>query len=222
MLLRYTQQGDLNVLKAFINLNYAPLVDDTPNVEWASVYHPKSGDTVQIVAARHGHQVVLQWIKEDLGLNLEQSNFGGKHPLHEAAQNGHLDCVRYVLSQGAHVDCLKQADWTPLMLACTKLSLAVIHELVEGGAKLGLKNKDGWTCFHIAVREGDVGIVNYLLNVDPYIWDTVSKNGRTPLHTAALHGRLAVTKVHNIICPNNIWLFMSGILVHHYVPDLGF
>ena len=33
-------------------------------------------------------------------------------------------------------------------------------------------------------REGQVDILNYLLDCVPDLWNTVSNNGRTPLHTA--------------------------------------
>jgi ankyrin repeat protein len=38
------------------------------------------------------------------------------------------------------------------MLACTKDNLEVIMKLVDAGANMGLVNKDGWNCFHIAAR----------------------------------------------------------------------
>ena len=37
---------------------------------------------------------------------------------------------------------------------------------------------------YIYFREGDAGIVKYLLSKDSQLWNTCSKNGRTPLHTA--------------------------------------
>ena len=70
------------------------------------------------------------------------------------------------------------------MLACTKRSLSVIKALVQSGANPKLLNKDGWSSLHIASREGHHEAVNYLLDVDSSLWHTVSKNGRTPLHTA--------------------------------------
>jgi len=85
---------------------------------------------------------------------------------------------------GVEIDALKRADWTPLMLACTKKNENIVRLLVGNGANLQLENKDGWTSFHLACREGDVSIVSYLLSVNPEIWKTRSKNGRTPLHTA--------------------------------------
>jgi L-histidine N-alpha-methyltransferase len=84
---------------------------------------------------------------------------------------------------------------TPLMLACTKDHLAVVQELVKSGASLNLVNKDGWTPFHVACREGHCDIIEFLLDTEPGCWNTVSKNGRTPLHTAALHGRLEAVRL---------------------------
>lgn len=71
------------------------------------------------------------------------------------------------------------------MLACAKRdSQPVIRHLIQEGANPRLTNKDGWAPFHIACREGDEEVVGYLLDVDDTLWSTISKNGRTPLHTA--------------------------------------
>lgn len=73
---------------------------------------------------------------------------------------------------------------TPLMMACTRRSLEVIELLLEKGANPSLKNKDGWTAFHIACREGDPAVIKRLLLADSELWRTESKTKRTPLHTA--------------------------------------
>lgn len=72
------------------------------------------------------------------------------------------------------------------MMACTRRNLEVVQDLVEHGANPLLKNKDGWNSFHIASREGDPRILQYLLTVCPAAWKTESKVGRTPLHTAGV------------------------------------
>lgn len=84
---------------------------------------------------------------------------------------------------------------TPLMMACTKKNLEVIQDLVDHGANPLLRNKDGWNSFHIASREGDPLVLQYLLTVCPAAWKTESTTGRTPLHTAAMHGCLEAVKV---------------------------
>ena len=118
------------------------------------------------------------------------------------------------------MDALKRADWTPLMLACTKSGNgAVVAALLEGGADPALQNKDGWTAFHLAARaanddegeEGALVVLETLLRRDGSLWNTRSvrqevftfgassmidhgctfrsRNGRSPLHTAALNRR---------------------------------
>lgn len=72
------------------------------------------------------------------------------------------------------------------MLACTKDRLSIVQTLVSCGASLNLTNKDGWTPLHIACRQGNPDIVSCLLDTAPQCWDTTSKNGRTPLHTAGM------------------------------------
>ncbi|KAM5235850.1 ankyrin repeat domain-containing protein 16 [Ctenodactylus gundi] len=154
-----------------------------------------AGDTLLHCAARHGHRDILAYLAETWGMDIEAANRDYKRPLHEAASMGHQDCVRYLLDHGATVDCLKKADWTPLMMACTRKNLEVIQDLVKYGANPLLKNKDGWNSFHIASREGHPMILEYLLHVCPDAWNTESNIGRTPLHTAAMHGCLEAIKV---------------------------
>ncbi|KAM8982106.1 ankyrin repeat domain-containing protein 16 isoform X1 [Sarcophilus harrisii] len=155
----------------------------------------RGGDTLLHAAARHGHRDILAYLVEAWELDIEAPNRDYKRPLHEAASLGHRDCVLYLLQRGAAVDCLKKGDWTPLMMACTRKNLEVIQDLVEHGANPVLKNKDGWNSFHIASREGDPVILQYLLTVSPAVWQTESKIRRTPLHTAAMHGCLEAVEV---------------------------
>ncbi|XP_076325014.1 uncharacterized protein LOC143232883 isoform X3 [Tachypleus tridentatus] len=185
-LLHLAQEDNPQKFHQFIleNKDYDP-------VPWANIYHEKSGDTVLHVAARNGALGILKYLNDEEKqkgyVNFEQANLDGKRPLHEAAQAGQTDCVRYLLSLNVDVDSLKRADWTPLMLACTKNNLSVIRALVECGANLLLQNKDGWNSFHIAC--------SYLVEQNSCKLDTVSKNGRTPLHTAALHGHLKIVDI---------------------------
>ncbi|KAM7155655.1 ankyrin repeat domain-containing protein 16 isoform 1-T1 [Molossus nigricans] len=182
-----------------------------------------AGDTLLHCAARHGHRDILAYLAEAWDMNIEAANRDYKRPLHEAASMGYQDCVRYLLGRGAVVDCLKKADWTPLMMACTRKNLEVIQDLVEHGANPLLKNKDGWNSFHIASREGDPTILQYLLTVCPDAWKTESKICRTPLHTAAkkMEQRLVPGgKKHFIDAPessnshlsslSNAWLFRGS------------
>ncbi|XP_054255789.1 ankyrin repeat domain-containing protein 16 [Indicator indicator] len=183
-LLRLVQEGRLEFLRDELQQ------DTTLGPAVQKQRYGRLRDTLLHHAARYGHQDVLAYLVEVLEMEIEAFNSDYKRPLHEAASMGHGDCVSYLLERGASVDCLKKADWTPLMMACTRPNLEVIKALVEHGANPLLKNKDGWNCFHIASREGHTHVLQYLLDVSPSSWDTESTIKRTPLHTAAMHGCL--------------------------------
>lgn len=187
-LLRAVSHGDLTTLRELVSKlkNHVDLI---------CFVYAKTGDSAVHIAVENGHLSVLKYLHNDCGMGLEQTNFDGKRPLHNAAQFSHFDCLQYLIDQGVEIDALKRADWTPLMLACTKNNENIVRFLVSNGANLQLENKDGWTSFHLACREGDVSIVSYLLSVNPEIWKTRSKNGRTPLHTAALHGHETIVEI---------------------------
>jgi len=92
---------------------------------------------------------------------------------------------------GANVNAVKKADWTPLMLACTKDSGAkTVELLLKSGADPYFVNKDGWTAFHIGARTGNVEILKSLLdglensNGREMLITCKSKNGRRAIHTA--------------------------------------
>ncbi|KAM6293483.1 ankyrin repeat domain-containing protein 16 isoform 2-T3 [Porphyrio hochstetteri] len=193
LLLRLVQEGQLDLLQDRL----------PPGAALSSAVrcqrHGRSGDTLLHHAARHGRQDVLIYLVEVLGMDVEVCNSDYKRPLHEAASMGHGECVSYLLERGASVDCLKKADWTPLMMACTRQNVEVIKTLVEHGANPLLKNKDGWNCFHIASREGHPQVLQYLLAVSPGSWDTESTIKRTPLHTAGASTNLtAETNVESL------------------------
>ncbi|XP_064277716.1 ankyrin repeat domain-containing protein 16 isoform X2 [Passer domesticus] len=179
-LLRLVQEGNLALLRDELRLEEIP---EAPSWRWGRL-----GDSLLHHAARLGHRDVLEFLVLEIGMDMEVTNGDYKRPLHEAASMGHQECVSFLLERGASVDCLKKADWTPLMMACTRKNLGVIKTLVEHGANPLLRNKDGWNCFHIASREGHPEVLQYLLDVSPSCWDTESTTGRTPLHTAAMHG----------------------------------
>ncbi|XP_055883303.1 ankyrin repeat domain-containing protein 16-like isoform X2 [Biomphalaria glabrata] len=155
----------------------------------ACMQHSKSFDTPLHIACRLGKADILKYLIDSNKTNLEACNREGKRPLHEAAHNSHDDCVCLLLGHKVQVDPFKSGDWTPLMLACTKSSLSTVQILLQTGADPCLKNKDGWNSFHIACREGHLTIVQCLMKFQPDIWNTKSKNHRSPLHTAALYGR---------------------------------
>ncbi len=126
-------------------------------------------DSALLACARAGDleglKMCLQGSKETERVRMLQKHVGvhGKTVLHDCAQNGHRDCVRFLLEDvGMAVDGLKRGDWTALMLASAKSHVGTVELLLQFGADHKLKNKDGWTAFHIACRcEGLSSILQY-------------------------------------------------------------
>ncbi|XP_030640327.1 ankyrin repeat domain-containing protein 16 [Chanos chanos] len=188
-LIKFTQAGQLDLIKKELSEN------DSVKKCIGKRHFGRSGDTLLHYAARHGHLSVLRYLAENLGMDIELYNNDYKRALHEASSMAQEPCVHYLIDRGAEVDCLKKADWTPLMMACTRRNLEVIRALLDHGADPVLRNKDGWNSFHIACREGDPAIIEHLLSFNPEVWRTESKTLRTPLHTAAMHNREEVVRI---------------------------
>lgn len=166
------------------------------------VVNSVSGDTLLHLAVRSEQLNNVRHLV-DRKVNLEVANNDGKRPLHEAALTGSIIVGKLLIDAGCQVDSLKRGDWTPLMMAATKNKLEMIRFLIEiGNANVNLRNKDGWTAFHVAIRTGNLNIVQYFLHMfGRDITTTESKNKRTVAHTAALHGHDKV--LQSILLLNN-------------------
>lgn len=106
LLLKFTQEGQKSSLEENIGSGGSAAVRAV-----RSKHFGRSGDTLLHYAARHGHLDVVQYLVEQVGLEVEATNNDYKRPLHEAASMSHLACVSYLLEEGAKVDSLKKADW---------------------------------------------------------------------------------------------------------------
>ncbi|KAK0161862.1 hypothetical protein PV327_008267 [Microctonus hyperodae] len=188
--LRIVQRGNLAELE---NLSSKYHIEN-----WTIFRHDVSGDTALHISAREGYLDIVKylctnWEKPLLKVNVVNKDM--KSPLHEAAQFSRYYIVDFLIQQGAIVDSLKRADWTPLMMACTKNSedaLNCIKGLLKAGADLTIRNKDGWTPLHVACRVGNINIIQLLLKEKPECASIRTNNGRTTLHIAAFHGHIDV------------------------------
>ncbi|KAF7287649.1 hypothetical protein GWI33_005997 [Rhynchophorus ferrugineus] len=165
-ILKEIQNGEISLLKN-TKIKY-------PDFHWNEIYYEKTGDSILHVASHH-----------------DIKNRDDKTPLHEAAQFARYDSILELCSFDANVNVIRRGDWTPLMLACTKIksdiNYKIVVKLVEKGAHINAQNKDGWTCAHILAREGCIEIYDHLISNGLNV-NIKTKNGRTALHIACLHG----------------------------------
>ncbi|XP_069393499.1 NF-kappa-B inhibitor delta isoform X3 [Paralichthys olivaceus] len=143
-----------------------------------------NGQTALHLAAHYGFPEVLQAVLfSRRAVNLEACNFDGMTPLHCAA-----------ISHSATMKVLSTTGLTDVGLQSKAAEkLTCVQMLLNKGASLCSQEiKSNKTVLHLAVKEGNIDLVCYLLRIPlPNIKDFVNMkaHGHTALHMAAgLHG----------------------------------
>ena len=99
--LRVVQRGDLSEIQKQVSKDRTLLYSSN-----------KLGDSPLLVAARHGHAHILEFLADECQISLSQTNADGKSALHEAACTEQPACIRYLLTKNVDIDPLKRADWS--------------------------------------------------------------------------------------------------------------
>ena len=131
----------------------------------------------------------------DSGLDVNGS-MGVFRPLSVAAQNGHVDAVRYLLQIGARLNASDKDGFQAIHLASAKSQLEVVELLVSFGADLQAPLKTGWRVIHVAIRDGALESVKYLiekLGVDRHS-KTLTDTKLEPIHAAVMHSRIEILR----------------------------
>jgi len=83
--------------------------------------------------------------------------------IHHAANEGHAQVVKLLLSARAHIDAQDDDDWTPLCLAAESGHIEVCRELLEARADASIPDEDLLTPLWWARRRQHEGVVALLL-----------------------------------------------------------
>ncbi|TVU00350.1 hypothetical protein EJB05_54245 [Eragrostis curvula] len=154
------------------------------------------GETPTLLAVFSGSVPVLKYIL-DCGGDPAMATSRGSTPLHEAAELGHCEAARLLLSKGVPVDPLNHRG-TPLHLAVAKGQDGTAKVLPEHGADAGadvnFKSPSGPSALMMAVDDQLTDIVKFLLDVgaDPNIAD---HHGRIPIMYAAGSGHRELVEI---------------------------
>ncbi|TWW80997.1 Ankyrin repeat and SOCS box protein 11, partial [Takifugu flavidus] len=100
-------------------------------------------------------------------------------PIHEAAKQGHTECLDLLLSWGAHADVELPAVGTPLYSACAARAADCAMSLLHSGADVETGCGQD-TPLHAAARSGGADIVDLLLDFGADRWSR-NPEGKTPL-----------------------------------------
>ncbi|XP_070515069.1 ankyrin repeat domain-containing protein 17 isoform X3 [Cardiocondyla obscurior] len=120
---------------------------------------------------------------------------GASTPLMEAAQEGHLDLVRYLLESAADVHAQTQTGDTALTYACENGHTDVADLLLQFGADLEHESEGGRTPLMKACRAGHLCTVQFLISKRADVNRQTTNNDHTPLSLACAGGHLAVVEL---------------------------
>ncbi|CAI5728881.1 unnamed protein product [Hyaloperonospora brassicae] len=115
-------------------------------------------------------------------------------PLVLAAQEGHIECVRVLLANGARVDSGDKQKKTPLILAVKNGHTRVAAVLINGGANVNAYDSSGNSVAHYAASYGWPSCLQMLCDVGAELW---SQNawGFLPLACAMLKQRRSCAEI---------------------------
>ncbi|MET4575546.1 ankyrin repeat domain-containing protein [Ottowia thiooxydans] len=112
--------------------------------------------------------------------------------LYMALQEGSLKVARLLIdSSRLKPETRNPTDESPLMMASFKGYLELAQRLIQKGADV---NKPGWTPLHYAATNGQLKLMELLLEEHAFI-DAESPNGTTPLMMAASYGAPEAVKL---------------------------
>lgn len=121
---------------------------------------------------------------------------GANTPLMEAAQEGHLELVKYLISNaGAEINTATSSGDTALTYACDNGHTDVAEVLVSAGANIEQEADGGRTPLMKACRSGHASTVEFLISRGANVNKVSTNCDQTPLSLACSHGHLEVVEI---------------------------
>lgn len=147
-------------------------------------------------AASTGDLITLKELFDKYPKSLKSRDASGVRPLHLAAENGHVDVVKYLIESNADAQVNKADDDARNVLhwACWKGHYDIVLYLLQNtGIRLDTPTRTGWTALHYAAFSGSIDTVKVLLEygADDQALDESQQN---PKAIAERFGKAAVVR----------------------------
>ncbi|KAK3088028.1 hypothetical protein FSP39_013681 [Pinctada imbricata] len=126
---------------------------------------------------------------------LEVGDRYDNHPLHIAAQEGYLGCVKILLENGASMESKNEEEQTPIHLAAKHGRTNVVKEFVKRKKNsVNEEDENSETPLHLAAINGHKKVVQVLLQFGA---DVAARNSLlwTPLDCAAEKGHIKIVRI---------------------------
>ncbi len=149
------------------------------------------GDTpFRVVCTRGLPYFAKILIEAGANYNFKEKSLG-KTSLRAAAHFGRTEMVQLLLDLGLDPDVRDDWGWTPLHVA---INPETAKALIDGGANIHAKAKDGNEAIHSLIGENMLDSVKYLLSLGVDV-NALGKNNITPLHQAVIFNHVDGAKM---------------------------
>jgi ankyrin repeat protein len=148
--------------------------------------------------ACYRHQPEMVELLLEHGALVANKSFSGDTPLHAAATEGSVPCLKLVLDAATLQDAdyllesQNNVGYTPLMWTASKGLLAAAKFLLFRGSDVAAANQEGDSVLHVAASNGQAAFVALLLEEGANV-DAKNKAGDTALHCSAIEGHVAAS-----------------------------
>jgi ankyrin repeat protein len=148
------------------------------------------------VACDNGHELVVQRLLQQPGIEINQASNQGATPLFMACQKGHELVVKQLLQQpGIHIHQVNNNGFTPLHIASGNGHVLVVQRLLQPpGIDVNQAMNDGATPLLVACQNGHDLVVQRLLEQPGIDVNRAINNGATPLSVACQEGHESVVQ----------------------------
>ncbi|GFS92092.1 ankyrin-3, partial [Nephila pilipes] len=151
-------------------------------------------ETALHIAVKYDRIKIVKYLMKRKLLSINECDIDGKTPLHIAAENGRNDIFKYLLKYETDITIKDNSGLSLLHTAILRRNEEMTEILLRKGGNL---KKDvstgGFTVLHRAAEEGQISLVNMLINMKVDV-ECKTDFHDTPLHKAAENGHLEVVK----------------------------
>lgn len=182
--------GHLNITKFLIDEKKADLNQQD-----------NDGNTLLHAAAWNGQLNIVKYLVDEKKINVNiRDKDKGFTPISEAIQRNNIHVFRHLIeAPNINVNIPDNSNVTPLHYAAQKGYLEIVKSLLDKGADVNTKQRDGrtalyWAADGTAFSPGRLNIVRYFIDekmCDPFQRDNY---GNTLLHAAEWNGSLDIVK----------------------------
>ncbi|TSW08324.1 DNA polymerase epsilon subunit 2 [Bagarius yarrelli] len=163
-------------------------------VEHGADIHMKngSGKDPLMLACFAGHLDIVKHLRKS-GATWQSQDTGGCSPLHWAADGGHLPIITYMIKDGCELDIRDTvSQWTPLMrVSAVSGNANVASLLIQAGADVNVRDKDGKTPLMVAVLNNHEQLVRLLMDSGAD-WDVKNEFGSSAIEMAKAFGKQVI------------------------------